>query len=64
MTLLTPAQGRLRAGSGPAQDLLRLSTIFGTLRRSMLKCFNYSQVGPDVVLYLKMAKSGLHFENE
>ena len=42
-------------GSGPARDLLklcspllRLSTFFGTLRRSMLNCFNVSRVGPEL----------------
>jgi len=62
---------RLRPGSVFTQDfaqacspLLRLSTIFGTLRRSMLYCFNSSRVGPELVPYIKMAKIGPHFENE
>ena len=60
MTLPTPAQGRLRICS----PLLRPSTMFGTLRRSMLNCFNSSRVGPELVPYMKMAKIGSHFENE
>ena len=58
---------RLRLGSVFAQacsPLLRLRTIFGTLRRIMLNCFNSSQVGPELVPYIKMAKIGPHFENE
>jgi len=54
-------------GSGSAQvclPLLRLSANFGTLRRSMLKCFNSSQVSPDLVAYINMAKISLHFKNE
>jgi len=61
-------------GSGLAQSLpslcsgllplLRLSTIFGTLRRSMLNCFGSGRVGPELVPYIKMAKIGPHFENE
>jgi hypothetical protein len=56
------------SGSGSAQSLLRicsglltLNTIFGRLRRSMLNCFNSSQVGPELVPYIKIAKMGLHF---
>jgi len=30
----------------------------------MLKCFNSSRVGPDLVPYIKMAKIGPYFENE
>jgi len=36
--------------------------IFGTLRRSILNCFNYSRVGPELIPYIKMAKIGPHFE--
>jgi len=62
-----PAQGRLRLCSGFAQacsPLLRLSTIFGTLRRSILNCFNSSRVGPELVPYIKMVKISPYFENE
>ncbi len=30
----------------------------------MLNCFNSSRVGLELVLYIKMAKIGPHFENE
>ena len=30
----------------------------------MLNCFNSSQMGPEFVPYIKMAKIGPHFENE
>jgi len=30
----------------------------------MLNCFNSSRVGPELVLYIKMAKISPHFENE
>jgi hypothetical protein len=52
VTLLTQAQGRLSLCSGFAQacsPLFRLSTIFGTLRHSMLNCFNSSRVGLELV---------------
>jgi hypothetical protein len=64
---LTGIEDLTRQLIGPAQacsPLLRLSTNFGTLRRRMLKCFNSSPVGPDLVPYIKMAKIGPHFENE
>jgi len=43
---------------------LKKFAIFGTLRRSMLSCFNSSPVGPELVPYIKMAKIGPYFENE
>jgi hypothetical protein len=65
--LLNPAQARLNLCSGFAQacsPLLRPSTIFGTLRRSMLNCFNSSRVGPELVPCMRMARISALFENE
>jgi len=52
VTQLTPAQARLSPCSGFAQvcsPLLTLITIFSRLRHSMLSCFNFSRVGPELV---------------
>jgi len=60
VTLLTPAQARLRIGSGLAQaysGLLSLRTISGRLRRSIHNYFNSSRASPELVPYIKMANA-------
>ena len=57
-------------GSGSPQSLLRirsgwltLITVFGRLRRSMLNCFNFSRVSPELVTYVRIAKMHYIFKN-
>ena len=65
------ARDTVHPSSGPAQDLLRLVHLRSDqvpfsahCATSMLKCFNSSRVGPDLVPYIMMAKIGPYFENE
>ena len=54
VTLLTPAQARLRICSG----LLTLRTISGRLRRSMHNYFNSSRASPELVPIYKNGQIG------